>query len=213
MGNTPCRSEHLKIKSLISTCSESHPENSQCGHALRNSFTVSNVTRTPKTVSSINFIKFWLHAPKVELQMEQGCKVRSLLPHRRSWGSGRWMCTWIANSRQIPPATQRYIHTSVQWSDSRSSEDGVMGVSLAWVLLPIYFRASSYVVAEDGGAACSARDGTDGRDGLVAEWPGLAGVRTRAVVMPNSDGYEAFVSAVLGKGPPFCGRCGAATVI
>jgi hypothetical protein len=28
------------------------------------------------------------------------------------------------------------------------------------------------------------------------------------VVMPSSDGYEAFVLAVLGKGVPFYGRCG-----
>jgi hypothetical protein len=27
------------------------------------------------------------------------------------------------------------------------------------------------VVDEDGGTACSARNGTDGRDGLVAGWP------------------------------------------
>jgi hypothetical protein len=40
-------------------------------------------------------------------------KVRSLLPHRYSWGSGRWMCTWTTNSRQIPPAIQRYIPTNV----------------------------------------------------------------------------------------------------
>jgi hypothetical protein len=59
------------------------------------------------------------------------------------------------------------------------------------------------VVDEDGGTACSARNGTDGREGLVAGWPRLAGGRTRAVVMPSSDGYEAFVSAVLGKGLPF----------
>jgi hypothetical protein len=40
-------------------------------------------------------------------------------------------------------------------------------------------------------------------NGLVAGWPRLARGRTRAVVMPSSDGYEAFVSAVLGKGFPF----------
>jgi hypothetical protein len=34
----------------------------------------------------------------------------------------------------------------------------------------------------------------------VAGWPRLAGGRTRAVVMPSSDGYEAIVSVVLGKG-------------
>jgi hypothetical protein len=57
------------------------------------------------------------------------------------------------------------------------------------------------------------RNGTDGGDGLVAVWPRLAGGRTRAVVMPSSDGHGAFASAVLGKGLPFYGRCGAATVI
>jgi hypothetical protein len=31
--------------------------------------------------------------------------------------------------------------------------------------------------------------------------------------MPSWDRYEAFVSAVLGKGLPFYGCCGAATVI
>jgi hypothetical protein len=70
-------------------------------------------------------------------------KVHSLPPHRRSWGSGRWMCTWTANSRQIPPAIQRYILTSVQWSDSNSPKNWVMGVSVARVLLPAYSRASS----------------------------------------------------------------------
>jgi hypothetical protein len=69
------------------------------------------------------------------------------------------------------------------------------------------------VVAEDGGTACSARNGTTGRNGLVAGWPRLAEGRTIAVVVSGSDGYEAFVSAVLGKGLPFYGRCGAATVI
>jgi hypothetical protein len=53
------------------------------------------------------------------------------------------MCTWTANSRHIPPTIQRYIPTSVQWSDSNSSKDWVMGVSAAWVLLLAYFRASS----------------------------------------------------------------------
>jgi hypothetical protein len=47
----------------------------------------------------------------------------------------------------------------------------------------------------------------------VAVWPRLAGGRTRAVVMPSSDGHGAFASAVLGKGVPFYGCCGAATII
>jgi hypothetical protein len=69
------------------------------------------------------------------------------------------------------------------------------------------------VVDEDGGTTCSARNRTDGRDVLVVGWPKLARGRTRAVVMPSSDKYEAFVSAVLGKGLPFYGRRGAAMVI
>jgi hypothetical protein len=85
----------------------------------------------------------------------------------------------------------------------------------AW--LASFFRSTSEllldVVDEDGGTACSARNGTDGRDALVAVWPRLARGKTRAVVMPSSDGRGAFASAVLGKGLPFYGRCGAATVI
>jgi hypothetical protein len=78
----------------------------------------------------------------------------------------------------------------------------------AW--LESFFRPTSEllvdVVDEDGGTTCSARNGTDGRDGLVAGWPRLAGGRTRAVVMSISDGYEALVSANLGKGLPFYDR-------
>jgi hypothetical protein len=69
------------------------------------------------------------------------------------------------------------------------------------------------VAGEDGGTACSTRNGTDGRDALVAGWPKLVGGSRRAVVMPSWDEYEAFVSAVLGKGLPFYGRRGAATII
>jgi hypothetical protein len=85
----------------------------------------------------------------------------------------------------------------------------------AW--LESFFRSTSEllfdVVDEDGGTTGSARNGIDGRDGLVVGWPRLAGRRTRAMVMPSSDGYEAFVSVLMGKGLPFYGRCGAATVI
>jgi hypothetical protein len=146
------------------------------------------------------------------MRMDKRYKVRSLLPHRRSWGSGWWRCTWIANSRQIPPMVQRYIPTKVQRSVSNSSEDWVMGVSLAWVL-PVYFRALLYAVDKDRGTTCSARNGTDGRDALVAVRPRLARGKTRTVVMPSSDRHQAFASAVLGKGLPFYGHCGAATVI
>jgi hypothetical protein len=54
------------------------------------------------------------------------------------------------------------------------------------------------VVVDDRGTACSGRNETDGRDGLVVGWPRLAGGRTRAVVMPSLDGRGAFVSAVSG---------------
>jgi hypothetical protein len=63
----------------------------------------------------------------------------------------------------------------------------------AW--LESLFRPTSEllldVVDENGETAGSARNRTDGRDGLVAGWPRLAGGRTRAVVMSSSDGYEA----------------------
>jgi hypothetical protein len=52
------------------------------------------------------------------------------------------------------------------------------------------------------------RKGTDGRDGLVAMWPRLAGGRTRAVMMPSSDGHGAFASVVLKKGFPFMAAAG-----
>jgi hypothetical protein len=80
----------------------------------------------------------------------------------------------------------------------------------AW--LEFFFRSTSEllldVVDEDGRAACLVRNGTDGRDGLVAMRPRLAGGRTRAVDMPSPDGNGAFASAVLGRGLPFYGRCG-----
>jgi hypothetical protein len=96
-----------------------------------------------ETVTSIKCVKICSHIPISGLRMEPGSMVCSLLPHRRSWGSGRWRCTWTTNSRQIPPTIQRYIPINVQQKDSNSSEDWVMGVSLAWVLLQVYFRASS----------------------------------------------------------------------
>jgi hypothetical protein len=52
------------------------------------------------------------------------------------------------------------------------------------------------------------RSGIDGRDALVAKWPGLAGGKTRAVAMSSSDGNGAFASAVLGKGFPFITAAG-----
>jgi hypothetical protein len=85
----------------------------------------------------------------------------------------------------------------------------------AW--LEFFFRSTSEllldIVDENGRTACSARNGTDGRDALVAGWPKSNWERTRVVVMPRSDGHGAFASAVLGKGLPFYGCCGAAMVI
>jgi hypothetical protein len=80
----------------------------------------------------------------------------------------------------------------------------------AWLqsLLRATFELILDVEDEDEEIACSARNGTTGRDGLVAEWPRLADGRTRAVVMLSSDGYEDLVSTVLGKGLPFYGRSG-----
>jgi hypothetical protein len=78
-----------------------------------------------------------------EFRWNKRYKVHSFLPHRRSWGSGRWMCTWIANSIQIPPAIQKYIPTNIQRNDLNSSKNYVIGVGVARVLIPAYFRASS----------------------------------------------------------------------
>jgi hypothetical protein len=134
-----------------------------------------------------------------EFSWNKGIRYVPLLPHRRSWGSGRWMCTCTANSRHNPPAIQRYIPNNVQRHDSNSSEDRVMGGSLAWVLLPAYSELLLDVGDEDGGTACSARNEIDGKDALVAKWPRLAGRRTRIVILSSSDGDGAFVSAVPGK--------------
>jgi hypothetical protein len=79
-----------------------------------------------------------------------------------------------------------------------------MGVSLAWVLLPVYFRASARRCGRRRRAARSVRNGTDGRDGLVAVWPRLAGGRTRAVVMSSWGGFR--------QGLPFLWPLRAATV-
>jgi hypothetical protein len=48
------------------------------------------------------------------------------------------------------------------------------------------------VMDEDGRTACSARNGIDGRDALVAKWPRLARGKTRVVAMSSSDGNGAF---------------------
>jgi hypothetical protein len=100
----------------------------------------------------------------------------------------------------------RYRDTSL----SRSSETTrTLPKTESWVVawLEFFFRYTSEllldVVDEDGGTACLARNGIDGRDALVAKWPRLDGGKTRALVMSSLDGNGAFASAVLGKGFPF----------
>jgi hypothetical protein len=118
------------------------------------------------------------------------------------------MCTWTANSRQISPVIQRYIHTSVQRSDSNSSENWVMGVSVARVLLSAYFPASSR------------HRGRRQRNSLLGAeqnwWEGwFSGRVAKTSWRENkSDGavelglIQGLVSVVLGKGLPFNGRSG-----
>jgi hypothetical protein len=86
---------------------------------------------------------------------QKGTRCFSLLPHRRSWGSGRWMCTCTTNSRHNPPTIQRYIPNNVQRNDSSSSEDGVMGGSLDWFLLSVCSELLLNVGNEHGRKACS----------------------------------------------------------
>jgi hypothetical protein len=153
---------------------------------------------------SINLIKLYLHVPRSGIQMEQRYKVRSLLPHRRSWGSGRWRCTWTANSKQIPPMIQRYIPTNVQRNDSNSSVGWVMHVSLAWVLLPVYFRASSRRRGRRRRNYLLGEERTDGRDALAVGWPKFNGEGTRVVGMSSWGGS--------GQGLPFLWPLRAVTV-
>jgi hypothetical protein len=65
----------------------------------------------------------------------------------------------------------------------------------AW--LESFFRFTSElllnVVDEDGRTACSARNGIDGRDALVAGWPKSKWEGSRVVGMPSSDEHGAFV--------------------
>jgi hypothetical protein len=84
------------------------------------------------TVAIIKLVKLCLHTPWSGMQLEQkGTRCVLLLPHRCSWGSGRWMCTCTTNSRHNPPTIQRYIPNNVQRNDSSSSEDG--GMVAAWI--------------------------------------------------------------------------------
>jgi hypothetical protein len=83
----------------------------------------------------------------------------------------------------------------------------------AW--LDSFFRPTSElllnVVNEDGGTTCSVRNETDGRDGLVAGGPKTSWRGNKRDVELGR--MRGLVSAVLGKGLPFYGRSGAATVI
>jgi hypothetical protein len=63
-----------------------------------------------------------------------------------------------------------------------------MGVAVARVPPRPTFEPFLNVTNEGEETACSVRNGTDGRVGLVAGWPKLAGGRTRAVVMSSLDG-------------------------
>jgi hypothetical protein len=80
----------------------------------------------------------------------------------------------------------------------------------AW--LESFFRPTSElllnVVDEDGGTTCSARNGTDAREGLVAGGQKLAGGGTRAMVMSSSDGCEAWYRRHLAKGFPYMAAAG-----
>jgi hypothetical protein len=148
---------------------------------------------------NIELITLCPHIPWSGMQMEQkGTRCVLLLPHRRSWGSGRWMCTCTANSRHNPPTIQRYIPNNVQRKDSSSSEDGVMGGNLGWFLLSVYFELLLDVGNEHGEQF--ARGGWSSWENC-SSWQidRLARRRTRTVVPPSSDGNGAFVSAVPGK--------------
>jgi hypothetical protein len=69
------------------------------------------------------------------------------------------------------------------------------------------------VVNEDGGTTCSARNETDGRAGLVAGGPKTSWRGNKSDGDVELGRMRGLVSAVLGKGLPFYGRSGAATVI
>jgi hypothetical protein len=116
--------------------------------------------------------------------------VHPSLTQHRSWGSARWRCTLKTKSKQIPPAMQRYIPTSIRWSGSNTSKNGVMGGNVA----QFFFRPTSEllldVINEDGGTTCSVRNGANWRGGLVAGWPKTSWRRTRAIVMSSSKGCE-----------------------
>jgi hypothetical protein len=86
---------------------------------------------------------------------------------------------------------------------------------VAW--LEFFFRPTSEllldVVNEDGGTTCSVWNGKDGRDGLVAGGPKTSWRENKSDGDVELGRMRGLVLAVLGKGLPFYGRSGAATVI
>jgi hypothetical protein len=119
-------------------------------HTLRDLFTVSDANRTFKSYN-LNSAKPSPHISWLRNAYgTKGTRCFSLLPHRRSWGSGRWMCTCTAKSRHNPRTIQSYIPNIVQRNDSSSSQDEVMDGSLDWFLLSVYSELLLDVGNEDG---------------------------------------------------------------
>jgi hypothetical protein len=109
----------------------------------------------------------------------------------------------------------RYRDTSLPASVATRTLPRIESWVSTW--LESFFRPTSEllldVVDEDGGIACSARNGTDGRDGLVAGWPKTSWRENKSDGDVELGRIRCLVSAVLGKGLPFYGRSGTATVI
>jgi hypothetical protein len=144
------------FKSLSSTCSESHPETYNSNILLRDSFTVSNANRTPKQSQyQIGKAFVYTHPMLGDAAGTKGTRCVLLLPHCRSWGSGRWMSTCTAKTRHNPPTIQKYIPNNVQRNDPSSSKGGVMGGSLDWFLLSVCSELLLDVGNEHGRTACS----------------------------------------------------------
>jgi hypothetical protein len=104
----------------------------------------------------------------------------------------------------------RYRDTSLPASVATRTLPRIESWVSTW--LESFFRPTSEllldVVDEDGGIACSARNGTDGRDGLVAGWPKTSWRENKSDGDVELGRIRCLVSAVLGKGLPFYGRSG-----
>jgi hypothetical protein len=148
-----------------------------------------------------------------EFRWNKRYKVHSSLPHCRSWGSGRWMCTWTANSRQIPPVMQRYIPTSVQWSDSNTSKNWVIGGSVAQVLLPTYFRAYSQCRRRRRRNNLLRKERIRRERWASGRWAKTSWRGNKSDGDVELGRMKCLVLVVLGKGILFYGCSGAATVI